>query len=194
MHTSLRQSPAMAQPSVSSHFCGQDPPQSTSVSEPFLTPSPQLGAWHRLPVHTPVTQSLPPAQPSPTSQASGQDPPQSVSVSVPLRTPSLQVGAWQMLPLHTPLAQSLPVMHPSPSSQSCGQDPPQSTSVSDPFSTLSEQVGARHVRVVTVSHEPLMQSAFSRHASPSGQPAQAGPPQSTSVSSPFSVMSLQPAA
>jgi hypothetical protein len=35
------------------------PPQSTSVSLPFLTMSAHDGAWHTPPVHTPVVQSAP---------------------------------------------------------------------------------------------------------------------------------------
>jgi hypothetical protein len=34
------------------------PPQSTSVSWPFRTPSEQVGAWHIPLVHTPLAQSL----------------------------------------------------------------------------------------------------------------------------------------
>ena len=38
------------------------PPQSTSVSVPFLTASVHVGAWHTPPVQRPLTQSLFPAQ------------------------------------------------------------------------------------------------------------------------------------
>ena len=35
------------------------PPQSTSVSLPFLTPSEHVGAWHAPPLQTPLEQTLP---------------------------------------------------------------------------------------------------------------------------------------
>src|SRR5260221_533662 len=41
------------------HFPHAHPPQSTSVSMPFFTPSEQVGAWHTPFVQTPLAQSLP---------------------------------------------------------------------------------------------------------------------------------------
>ncbi len=70
------------------------PPQSMSVSVPFLTPSLQAGGAHCRPLQTPETQSLPSSQALPAMQ-SGQLPPQSTSVSRPLCVWSVQVGAWQ---------------------------------------------------------------------------------------------------
>jgi hypothetical protein len=61
-------------------------------------------------------------------------------------------------------------------------EPPQSTSVSPPFCTPSLQVGAAQS---PLTHEPLRQSLPVEHVSPTAQPAQAVPPQSTSDSSPF---------
>jgi hypothetical protein len=52
----LRQSPLTAHVLVSTHLVpgAQPPPQSMSVSVPFLTASVQLLAWQTLPVQTPV--------------------------------------------------------------------------------------------------------------------------------------------
>jgi hypothetical protein len=68
--------------------------------------------------------------------------------------------------------------------------PPQSTSVSAPFFIASVQVGA------SAPHTPpaqlaLWQSPALPHAFPFGHLAQAGPPQSTSLSLPFFIPSLQ---
>jgi hypothetical protein len=62
----------------------QLPPQSVSLSVPFLTPSEQLAARHTLAVHTPLAQSELIAQPRPVLQAPQVPPPQSTSVSLPL--------------------------------------------------------------------------------------------------------------
>ena len=69
-----------------------DPPQSIPVSEPFFTPSEQLGFWHTLLVQTPLRQSPPFAHPWPAGQSPQLGPPQSVPVSLPFFTPSEQVG------------------------------------------------------------------------------------------------------
>ncbi len=72
----IRKSSQRGQPAESG------PPQSTSVSEPFMTPSVQVGAWHSPPVQLPDVQSLPTAHISVTAQRSVQvAPPQSTSVS-----------------------------------------------------------------------------------------------------------------
>jgi hypothetical protein len=144
VHTPLAQSPTLEQVCPVVHLV-QPPPQSVSLSVPFLTPSPQLGAWQTLgvPEHTPLAQSpltehaLPPAQ-------LPQLPPQSVSVSLPFRTPSVQVGARHSFVVteHTPLEQSAPSKQALPFAQSAVQVPPQSTSVSLPFFTVSMHVAA----------------------------------------------------
>src|SRR4051794_17518007 len=96
VHTPLWQSVPPVQPLLVGHLGQDPPPQSVSVSVPFLTPSPQVGVWQTLPVHTPLAQSLSPehAFPLPHFFAGAHDPPQSVSVSVPFLTPSPQLGAW----------------------------------------------------------------------------------------------------
>jgi hypothetical protein len=82
------------------------PPQSTSVSAPFFTPSVQLGA-----AHVPLVQVSPPAQSLamvhalPVAQGGQVPPPQSTSVSAPSFTPSVQLAA-----AHTPWAQT-PLWH-----------------------------------------------------------------------------------
>src|SRR5262249_46714468 len=57
--------------------------QSTPVSDPFLTPSEQLGFWQTLPVQTPLMQLPPFAQPWPAGQ-SAQLGPQSRPVLLPI--------------------------------------------------------------------------------------------------------------
>jgi hypothetical protein len=69
------------------------PPQSTSVSAPFLTLSAQLAAWQMLPTHTPLWQSPPFAHCLPAALFGQLAPPQSVSVSVPFLTLSVHVEA-----------------------------------------------------------------------------------------------------
>jgi hypothetical protein len=93
-----------ARPGAQSGHVG--PPQSVSVSAPFLTPSVQLEAWQTPLAQTPVVQSPPALHDEPMPQR-GQVPPQSVSVSVPFWTPSLQLGVRQSESVpHTPLRQS----------------------------------------------------------------------------------------
>ena len=50
----LTQSARALQPSVSAHLGARVPPQSTSVSSPFFTPSLGAGGWHAFVVHTPL--------------------------------------------------------------------------------------------------------------------------------------------
>jgi hypothetical protein len=71
-------------------------------------------------------------------------------------------------------------------------DPPQSVSVSVPFFAPSEHVGTAHL-YVAVGHTELWQSRGNRQLLAFAQGEQVGPPQSTSVSLPFLVVSLQPA-
>jgi hypothetical protein len=66
------------------------PPQSTSVSFPFFTPSLQVAAWHCPATQTPVKQS----RSAPQTSGAGhglQLPPQSTPVSSPSWRPSAQV-------------------------------------------------------------------------------------------------------
>src|SRR5207253_2195365 len=142
----LRQSLPSAQLLPSTHAVQLPPPQSMSVSLPFLAASLQVAA-RQMRLQVPLWQS--PAAPQLTPFAhflpcpSQVTPPQSTPVSVPFLTPSLQVGAWHVT-LQTPFWQSLaapqatpvPQVLPSPTQST----PPQSTPVSLPFLTPSLQV------------------------------------------------------
>jgi hypothetical protein len=185
------------------------PPQSTSASPPFFTPSLQVGAAHRpsLFPHTPELHEAPDAHLAPRPH-SGHAPSQSTSDSAPLRTPSEQVGTAHTRPLppadaaaaaaHTPLEQSAPAKHARLGGQGAQPvpAPPQSTSVSLPLRTRSLHVGAWHMRVAeeeevlllvddAKAQTPDAQSPGSAHARSAAHGRQPGPPQSTSVSSPF---------
>jgi hypothetical protein len=87
VHTLLMQSVGTLQPPPAGHLA-QLPPQSTSVSRPFMVPSLQLGALHTLPVQTPDVQSVPAAHARVTSHFGHAAPPQSTSVSRPFFTTS----------------------------------------------------------------------------------------------------------
>jgi hypothetical protein len=68
-----------------------DPPQSTPLSLPFLTPSLHLGVW-QVTLQTPLVQSEASPHCSPSAHLL-QLPPQSTSVSDPFLTPSGHRGA-----------------------------------------------------------------------------------------------------
>src|SRR5436190_1490199 len=104
---------------------------------------------------------------------------------------SMQVGGAQVPPTHDRLAQSPPPLHVLPARQAA-QAPPQSTSDSEPFFSLSSHAGAAQ-RFVVALHTWLMQSVVTAQVLPSGQAPQPAPPQSTSVSVPFLMVSAQPA-
>jgi hypothetical protein len=80
------------------HFAQEAPPQSMSLSAPFLTRSVQFGAWQRagVPLHTPLWQSAATAQSLPLMHLEHTTPPQSMSVSSWFLTTSVQLGSWQM--------------------------------------------------------------------------------------------------
>src|SRR4051812_5811353 len=103
----VAQSPGPSHSCPVVHFL-QVPPQSMSVSAPFLTPSVQLGTWHTPPPHRALAQSkgMEQALPLPHFCVGAQPPPQSTSVSVPFLMPSEHDGAWQDPVMHTALAQS----------------------------------------------------------------------------------------
>jgi hypothetical protein len=70
-----------------------EPPQSTSVSLPFLTPSLQLPDVQTLLVQTPLEQSLPVVHDRPPAQRVQLEvPPQSTADSPPFLTVSLHAG------------------------------------------------------------------------------------------------------
>jgi len=194
LHTLLRQSVPDVQVPPVPHFAqALVPPQSTSDSPSFFTTSEQVGTWQMLPMHTPLWQSDAAAHSWPVPHF-GHDEPQSMSVSVPFFTPSKHVAAWQVT-LQTPLVQSPANEHPLPSVHflAGAQLPPQSTSVSVPFFAESEHVAAWHT---LPEQTPLAQSPASVHPLPSAHFLAGAqlPPQSTSVSVPFFVESVQLAA
>jgi hypothetical protein len=143
VHTPLEQSLAPPHALPVAHLAQLVPPQSTSLSPPFLTLSEHVAAWHRPPVQTPLWQSEPPPHALPAAHLLVHEPPQSVSASLPFLTPSLHVAATHFLVVleHTRLRQSADTPHTLLTSQP-EQEPPQSTSVSVPFLTVSLQLGA----------------------------------------------------
>jgi hypothetical protein len=135
----------------------QAPPQSTSVSVPFLTVSLQAGTEHRPPLHTPLVQSVLSAQPWPSEHFGQVGPPQSTSVSGPFLARSLHVGTAHFPPLQTPLVQSVLAVQLRPSEHFGQLGPPQSTSVSASFRILSVHVPAGAV------HTPLTHASPAAH-------------------------------
>jgi hypothetical protein len=75
------------------HGAHAEPPQSTSVSVPFFTPSLHPGCVQRPLEQYALVQSLPPMHFFPFAHAGHVPPPQSLSVSAPFSTPSLQLAA-----------------------------------------------------------------------------------------------------
>ena len=108
------------------------PPQSTSVSVPFLTESEHDAAAQSPAEQTSLWQSVATPQPMPFAHLLEHDPPQSGPVSVPFLTPSEQLAAWHTLLVHTSVAQSA-AMRQSFVTAHGEQAPPQSLSVSVPF-------------------------------------------------------------
>ncbi len=129
-----------------------EPPQSRSVSVPFLIMSVQDGGVQvPLAPQTPLTQSPPPPQPRPLAHlrtgdavAAAQEPPQSTAVSVPFLVMSVHDGAAQVRAAagQTPLTQSVPTRQVLPATQTGHAAPPQSMSTSVPFLIPSVQLGA----------------------------------------------------
>jgi hypothetical protein len=167
------------------------PPQSTSVSLPFWTPSLHVGTAQAPAAQTPLTQSLAPAQPLPSAHLGQFGPPQSMSVSPSFWIPSLHVGAGaaHTPAVQTPLRQSFAPAQPLPSAHLGQFGPPQSTSVSPSFWIPSLHVGAGATQTPAVQ-TPLRQSFPPLQPLPSAHLAQWGPPQSTSVSLSFLTPSL----
>ena len=164
----LRQSPTLLQVCPAAHLGQTGPPQSVSVSPPFLMPSTQVGlaGTQTLAAQAPLLQSEPTLQIHPFWHLPQAFPPQSTSVSVPFFTLSLQgaLGTMQVLFWHwakpptstqsVAAVQALPMAH-------LGQlAPPQSTSLSLPFLSPSLQVAA------TTAHTPPTQPALRQSVLP----------------------------
>ena len=125
------------------HAVQTPPPQSTSVSFPFDTPSLHDGATHTRPRQAMLVQSLAFAHFLPSPHAI-HTPPQSTSVSCPFARPSLHVGAAHVLFEQTWLAQSLLLLQVTPLPH-LGHGPPQSSPVSLPLRRPSEHDENKHV-------------------------------------------------
>jgi hypothetical protein len=191
LQTPLKQSLPTAHILFRAHLLGQLPPQSTSVSLPFCTPSLHEMGWQTLPTHDALAQSIAPRQRSPSPHL-GHDPPQSMSVSLPFCTlsvhekpPHTRFGAvpWQM-----PVTQSAGTLQCLPEAQAGQVPPPQSTSVSAPSCAPSLQVVPMQTPLVQA---PVLQSVPTRQCWGGTQAAHLPPPQSMSVSAPFCTPSAQ---
>jgi len=145
LHTPLWQSAPAPQPWPGAQS-GQAPPQSTSTSLPFFTPSVQLGAAQRpFPPQTALAQSALVLHVDPSAQPGHSPPPQSVPSSAPLRAPSPQEMAAQRELLagqNKPATQSASAWHRCPARQVLPHTPPQSLSVSSGPTTPSSQLGS----------------------------------------------------
>jgi hypothetical protein len=82
LQTPLSQSPEKVHAALGAQRGHVAPPQSTSLSAPFFTPSAQDATWQWLDAHTLLAQS-PPAPHSLPAPHAGHPPPQSASVSPP---------------------------------------------------------------------------------------------------------------
>src|SRR5687768_6949044 len=105
----LVQSELTAQSLSFAHAGQVPPPQSTSVSAPFLSTSMQLGVEQtRDGLQLALTQSPSTAHAWPLMQSGQLGPPQSTPVSVPFLKVSVQIGVAQrsVVGLQNPLAQS----------------------------------------------------------------------------------------
>jgi hypothetical protein len=125
------------------------------------------------------------------------DPPQSTSDSSTSFAPFEQcAGASHLLAVQEPLAQSALPPHDCDGRHFVEHDPAQSTSVSVPFLAPSEHVGAWHRSSLQkrpqlwLAQTPLVQSDAAEHFFWSTHLAQVPPPQSTSVSAPFILVSV----
>jgi hypothetical protein len=108
--TPLAQSAALLQVLPGEHIPHPAPPQSMSVSVPFLSPSAHVAAWQTLAVHTLSMQSAPTLHVRLVGHGA-QLPPQSLSVSSPFFTPSRHVGVRHSPFMHTPSLQSVALPH-----------------------------------------------------------------------------------
>jgi len=93
LHSLPTQSDGTRQAWPATHFEQSGPPQSLSLSLPFVTRSPQVGAAQPASPHFPDWQSESMLQPPVTGQVLQEPPPQSASVSLLFWVPSLQPAA-----------------------------------------------------------------------------------------------------
>jgi len=92
----------------STHELPHAPPQSTSDSVPFFTPSKHVATAHVFAVQTPDPQSVPAEHALPDSHLAAHEPPQSTSDSVPFLMASPHGG-----PRHNPAEQTPPMQSTS---------------------------------------------------------------------------------
>jgi hypothetical protein len=134
VQTWLTQSVSTMQTFPVEHGLQTGPPQSTSVSVPFLSPSRQLDASQTPATQSSLVQSVSTAHFWAVAHGAQTPPPQSTSVSVPFWMPSVHEdpAAWQMPATQSALVQSLSAAHSLPVAHLGQLGPPQSTSVSVP--------------------------------------------------------------
>src|SRR5207244_1575965 len=111
------------------HFGHEMPPQSTSVSKPFLTRSVQTGA-RQVTLQTPLPQSPETTHFFPAVHLGHRPPPQSTSVSEPFCVVSAQVAVVHVLVVgeQNPVTQSAATLQFKPDPHLLGQLTPQSVS------------------------------------------------------------------
>jgi hypothetical protein len=147
VQTLLSQSAATEQRLLGTHF-EHDPPQSTSVSVPFLIKSVQAAAEHfKFVPQTPLVQSAPTEHVLLSAQVveqvddGAEIPPQSMSVSVPFFTESGHFAATHLPLVHTLESQSVAPVQVFPTPHRLQLvEPPQSMSDSPWFLVTSEQL------------------------------------------------------
>ena len=180
------QSASTPQPLFTAHLAAQEPPQSTSASVPFLTPSSHCEATHKcvVPLQIAEVQSPSTPQPLPAAHFAAQEPPQSTAVSSWPCAPSSQRVATHrcVVPLQIAEVQSASTPQPLFTAHLAAQEPPQSTAVSSwPCKPSSHRV-ATHRCVVPLQIAEA-QSASTPQPLPAAHLAAQEPPQSTAVSS-----------
>src|SRR5262245_64211652 len=111
------------------HLLVHEPPQSTSVSVPFFTPSLQAGAVQTRLVHFPLVQSVFCVQGWPSAQGPQSIPPQSMPVSFVSFTMLVQLASTETCaPLQMPLTQSVLAAQSIPLAHLLAQEPADSRS------------------------------------------------------------------
>jgi hypothetical protein len=176
------QSDVAAQRWPSAQPLGVPPPQSTSVSAPFLTLS-TPAALHRPVAQTPLSQSVLPVHTAPVVPFDAQV----ICPALPAQRPCAHCHAFVQAapssngrmhlppPQTNPAAQSLEILQENPSPQRAAQEPPQLTSVSSPFFFVSvppHVAGEQRGGAATAPGEalaiqkPVLQSASSLQTAP----------------------------
>ena len=114
---SAQSEPLVQRSPVAQRLQPDEPPQSTPVSSPFMTPSEHVGRSQTLArwLHTPESQSEPTRHAASGAHGAQSAPPPSTQVSLPSRTPLSHEGGAEHTPdRHVPLAQSSSASHAAP--------------------------------------------------------------------------------